>query len=519
MILKKMAMKISLNTKQVLLIISSALLISITYKYFIYYTAWISLIPFFFLIDKKTKRPFLLGYIVGFIASVILFAWMYDLAIRYTQTDTQIGLLLILISSTYYSIWFGIFAWIYSKIIIPNSDNQSNTTVVKIVSNTIMVSIIWVSLEWINTNLVEGIPWLAYNMGFTQSTNLYMIQLASIGSVWAIGFVVVSINYLLYISIETRKLKYSIYAISTLIITIIYGYISVDITGNKRYLPTIKVAAISENVIAEDRWTDDTGEKLQNIFYELNKEATKENPNLIVWSEAAAPWVFETGNNFFINILKITQHSSTCHLMGLSMPDDKDTAITYNSSCFFQPDGAITARYDKQSLLKYIERPFITDDIKIPFFNSDTKNGLSLKQYSKPLNTPVGKIGVIICNESILPKISREHVVNGAQYLILQSNDSWFEDNTLDFQHFYIARLRAVENRRDLLINSNRGYSGKISASGVITKKIKINKPNVLVETIQLRNNMTYFTGSNHLLTIFFIIFISIFFYKYKIKK
>jgi apolipoprotein N-acyltransferase len=51
------------------------------------------------------------------------------------------------------------------------------------------------------------------------------------------------------------------------------------------------------------------------------------------------------------------------------------------------------------------------------------------------------------------------------------SNDGWFSDTYLAASHFYNARLRAVETRKDLAINSNNGRSGLINASGHITEE------------------------------------------------
>jgi apolipoprotein N-acyltransferase len=48
------------------------------------------------------------------------------------------------------------------------------------------------------------------------------------------------------------------------------------------------------------------------------------------------------------------------------------------------------------------------------------------------------------------------------------SNDGWFRDTWLVRQHFYNARLRAVETRKDIVINSNNGWSGFIDAAGRI---------------------------------------------------
>jgi apolipoprotein N-acyltransferase len=48
------------------------------------------------------------------------------------------------------------------------------------------------------------------------------------------------------------------------------------------------------------------------------------------------------------------------------------------------------------------------------------------------------------------------------------SNDGWFRGTWLVKQHFYNARLRAVETRKDIAVNSNNGRSGCIDASGRI---------------------------------------------------
>jgi apolipoprotein N-acyltransferase len=74
----------------------------------------------------------------------------------------------------------------------------------------------------------------------------------------------------------------------------------------------------------------------------------------------------------------------------------------------------------------------------------------------------------LICNESTLPDAAAATVSHGAQWLFNLSNDGWFRDNYLVQLHFSNVRLRAVETRKDIAINSNNGTSGLVSASGRI---------------------------------------------------
>ena len=63
-----------------------------------------------------------------------------------------------------------------------------------------------------------------------------------------------------------------------------------------------------------------------------------------------------------------------------------------------------------------------------------------------PLITDYGKLGVLICNESLSPYEAKKLTTNGAEILLNMSNDAWVENTYLVDHHFYAARARAVEN-------------------------------------------------------------------------
>ena len=67
--------------------------------------------------------------------------------------------------------------------------------------------------------------------------------------------------------------------------------------------------------------------------------------------------------------------------------------------------------------------------------------------------------GNLICYESSIPTIVSQFVRHGAKFLSIETNDSWCGHTSGVYQHFQIARLRAVENRVTIARSANTGIS------------------------------------------------------------
>jgi apolipoprotein N-acyltransferase len=83
-----------------------------------------------------------------------------------------------------------------------------------------------------------------------------------------------------------------------------------------------------------------------------------------------------------------------------------------------------------------------------------------------PLKEHDMRIGTVICYESIFPDLARQFALNGANVLVVMTNDAWFGTSTAPMQHFSMAVLRAVENGMPIIRAANTGISGYISATG-----------------------------------------------------
>ncbi len=96
-----------------------------------------------------------------------------------------------------------------------------------------------------------------------------------------------------------------------------------------------------------------------------------------------------------------------------------------------------------------------------------------------------GKIGVAICNEAIYPQLVAEEVRQGATLIVVLANLGWFHNSSLSKQYLACATMRAVENRRFVVLSTNSGVSSVIDPCGVVVSKSLALKRGILLDTVQ----------------------------------
>jgi apolipoprotein N-acyltransferase len=79
---------------------------------------------------------------------------------------------------------------------------------------------------------------------------------------------------------------------------------------------------------------------------------------------------------------------------------------------------------------------------------------------------PFGRIGVLICYESVFPQLSREYRRKGVDVLVNITNDAWFGRSIAAYQHESHIALRAIENRVGIVRSANTGISEYVDPLG-----------------------------------------------------
>ena len=86
----------------------------------------------------------------------------------------------------------------------------------------------------------------------------------------------------------------------------------------------------------------------------------------------------------------------------------------------------------------------------------------------QPIAVDGSRVGIFICYESIFPNEIRQFARNGAEFFVNISNDGWYGNTGAPLQHLNMARMRAIENNRWLLRDTNTGVTAVIDPYGRI---------------------------------------------------
>ncbi len=163
----------------------------------------------------------------------------------------------------------------------------------------------------------------------------------------------------------------------------------------------------------------------------------------------------------------------------------------YNAAMLVDSMGVLNAQepYRKTYLVPIVER--------VPFVNPRWFKGLKYfggygrGKNTKPFNVPFGKVGVLICYESIFPQRSREFRREGANLIVNITNDAWFGKSLAPYQHEAHMALRAIENRVGIVRAANTGISAYIDPLGRITGETQLEVADSRVYNAQTTNVIT----------------------------
>jgi apolipoprotein N-acyltransferase len=448
--------------------------------------SWICYVPLFISIYNKSAKPtFKIALIFGFTFSCLAFFWMIPGAERFTGYSMLYGIGVFIISAAFFSLYTACLLYCFVSLKKHNENTNS------IFINSILVASVYCLAEALLMNVSSGFPWFDVHSGNGLADNIYAIQPASLFGIHLMSFVVVMVNYLIAVFIA-KKLWQKLYIpVSIIIVYLLAGFfIFQNFDARLPKSKTFNVAILSENILPDIVWDNNTGNILVQKLLDLNRVAVTMKPDVALWSESAIPWTYRKDDDLVKAIFKITDSASITHVLGINTAYKENEV--FNSAYCILPGGNVIGHYDKQYLLSFIEKPL--NGWLMPFFSSKGFSALNDTAQNKPLSTPYGKAGFLICNEAAIPAAAASQVKQGAQFLFNMSNDGWFNDTYIVNLHFYYARLRAVESRKDVAINCNNGFSGLIKASGNITEKEKDEEPFVKKVTVQPNNYITIFS-------------------------
>ncbi|GMV49669.1 MAG: Apolipoprotein N-acyltransferase [Nitrospirae bacterium] len=473
--------------------------------------AWLALVPLHLAVEYVSPgRAFRLGWIAGTLAFTGSMFWVITAMNLYGKVPLPIAILVMLLLTVYLGLYLAIYAaglcWIRSA--FPTL-------------GFLPAPFLWVSLELIRTYVLTGLPWVLF--GYSQYQTLSIIQLADHFGVYGVSFLLVLVNAALAETILWSIKAYRGFqrhsfpwpsaaaAVAGVGMALFYG-VTLLSAADQVPVRTLSVGVVQPNVEQAQKWDVAFRQETMGRFARLTADLGPD-VDLIVWPEAATPFVFELEPQYRAIVSDMAQQADAPLLFGSPAlrryPDGRPFLL--NSAYLLATEGQILGRYDKQHLVPFGEY--------IPFHNSllffldklvegigdfEAGPGPTLLMFKPREKVPPMaaaatapdfhvKFGVVICYEVIFPNLVRQFAANGADFMVTVTNDAWFGPSSAPYQHFGMVVLRAVENRMAFARAANTGISGFIDPYGRVTQQSSIFTQTALKDTIMLSPQRTFY--------------------------
>ncbi|MBC8094703.1 MAG: apolipoprotein N-acyltransferase [Akkermansiaceae bacterium] len=365
---------------------------------------------------------------------------------------------------------------------------------------------LWVAWEMIIARFLGGFPWNL--LGASQYRIVPLIQIAAVTGVYGVSFLLVwtSVSLLNAIAALVQRPQMRSVWVKEMALPMLTVAVSFAL-GFHQLQPTapsareLKIALVQPSIPQTMIW-DESGEMERFAkLMSLSQAALTNQPDLLIWPEAAIPKMLRYNAAVQEPILHLARSNKVWMIVGSddgeprNNPDNPDDADYYNSSFLISPAGEIVSGYRKRNLVIFGEYiplvrwlPFIAKftpvtgsftpgDKAVPFVldrrspdqpgpaevanHADSENGA-------PPATARVKTSVLICYEDNFPHLVREYVEEDTDFLVNITNNGWFGESAAQWQHAANAILRAIENGLPLVRCSNNGLTCWVDAQGRI---------------------------------------------------
>ena len=329
----------------------------------------------------------------------------------------------------------------------------------------------YVVAEWSQTLTWLGVPWARLALGQIDY-GIVSGSAALFGSYFITFAVVLCNGYLAFALLHLKQQQRMRLCVSlgggALAVAILLGtagYLTADPDKGE----PIVVAAVQGNVGSDLKWTGDSRSKTYEIYAVYTAKAAEQGASFVVFPETFVPDTLSERTTLGTYVVALAKQYNITVLCGAFHTDQEGNE--YNALFAVYPDGRIDENvYAKRHLVPFGEyvpwRPVIEFLLPLLADIGMRSDDLAAGQDSALFDTAYGKIGGLLCFDSIYENLTRDSVGDGAEILVLSTNDSWFSDSRGVYMHHAQARLRAIESGRWVVRSADTGISSVIAPNG-----------------------------------------------------
>ncbi len=459
---------------------------------------WVVMIPFALLMLSQIdddKKGFFSFYKLGFFFFLGYFlpgySWfldMYPLSVTGISRAAALGVVLLA--------FLGISAFqaIGCAAVFPVFASASRGGMPKPILPLFMGAL-WCVIEWAQSLFWFGLPYIRLALG--QVENLAFLQSAKLFGSGFTAFLIIAVNFYAALAIKEAKRRSKIaFALTAVLLFSVIGTYGGYQLGNKAALnKTVKIAALQGNISTEEKWSYSMREQTFSVYEELCRKASEAGAGFALFPETVFPYIIEQDPQIDHTVKNWADKYKITLMIGCFGSSGEETE---NIIRVYQPLCEGKNVYSKQRPVPFGEYVPMRDIIMnlLPILGEINMLDRSLLpgESSSVWQSEEGSFGHLICFDSIYDTLARESVKNGAEILLVSTNDSWFGDSVGSRLHASHAVLRAVENGRSVVRAANTGISSIVLPTGKTAEHLPADTEGFIISSVEFRKDITPYT-------------------------
>ena len=339
----------------------------------------------------------------------------------------------------------------------------------------------WTATEWLRGHILTGFPWnlvgYAWSGGFpgagtvlqtTAATGIYGLSLLTVIA----AALPASLGDPAF-GAARRWRRFVPAGAALLLLATLAAAGAVRLAGDSgAMVPGIRLRLVQPSIAQNLKWDAQERERNFQRLLALSAAPASEPITDVIWPEAAATFFLNREPARRAAIATVVPRGGLLLTGALRTEPAPERALhAWNSLVALDDSGAIRGNYDKFHLVPFGEYMPLRSLIPIPAIAND---GVDFAAGPGPrtLDLPgLPPVGALICYEVIFPGEVTDPAHRPA-WLLNVTNDAWYGFSSGPFQHFAIARVRAIEEGLPLVRAANNGISGVFDAYGRVVKRL-----------------------------------------------
>jgi apolipoprotein N-acyltransferase len=350
------------------------------------------------------------------------------------------------------------------------------------VARVCLFAVLWCGSEWLRGHILTGFPWnlVGYVWSGAFPGSLAMLQTAAWTGIYGLSFITMlaaSLPALLGTPLlqpisPARRAAPALAAALLILLPMAAGALRLALLPTRTTETWLRL--VQPSIPQTLKWDPAAAEDNFRRLVELSGAPAQHPLAAVLWPEAAAPFVLDRDDAHRAQVAALAPKDGYVIAGSLrASPSSGRPQQVWNSIEAIDRKGVIRAHYDKAHLVPFGEYvPFST---VLPMEAiTPGSTGLAAGPGPKTLVLPgLPGFSPTVCYEAIFPGSVTDRRARPS-WIFNVTNDSWYGRSSGPYQHFAIARTRAVEEGLPLVRAANNGISGVIDPAGRVLARTRL---------------------------------------------